>query len=239
MLKNLLKILLFFFVGIFGGIFGSQILWPYFVERPLFFEYRLEQQPIYITQNITKEIKIQENLALQEAIEEVKRAILAIKSETKKGKIFKGSGIIVFKEGLILTLADLVPEFSKVNVFFDGKKFPAEVLKRDKKENLVLLKIEKEDLQPVKFGDFEKMRLGQRVFLIGVFFEKNIQKKVVNEGILKSFDRNLIETNIFEDPSLIGSSLFDIEGNLIGLNFVEKGKIFSIPISKIKSFLGL
>jgi S1-C subfamily serine protease len=108
-----------------------------------------------------------------------------------------------------------------------------------KKENLALLKIEKGDLQPVSFGDFEKIRLGQRVFLIGFIFKGKTQKKVVNEGILKYFDQNSIETNIFENSSLIGSPLFDIEGNLIGLNFVEEGKIFAIPISKIKPFLGL
>lgn len=239
MLKDFLKILFLFFFGIFGGIFGSQILWPYFVERPLFFEYRLEQRPVHITQNITKEIKIQENVALQEAIEKIEKSVLAIQSKTKKGKILEGSGVIVFREGLIITLADLVPEGSKTTVFFDGQEFSAEILKRDKKENLALLKIEKGDLQPVSFGDFEKIRLGQRIFLIGFIFKGKTQKKVVNEGILKYFDQNSIETNIFENSSLIGSPLFDIEGNLIGLNFVEEGKIFAISISKIKPFLGL
>lgn len=239
MVKDFLKILFFFFVGIFGGIFGSQILWPYFVERPLFFEYRLEQSPIHITQEITKEIKIQENVALQEEIEKVEKSVLAIQTKTKAGKILEGSGVIVFREGLIITLADLAPEGSRLTVFFDGQKFSAEVLKRDKKENLVLLKIEKGDLQPARFGDFEKIRLGQRVFLIGFIFEEKTQKKVVNEGILKSFDQNSIETNIFEDPLLAGSSLFDIEGNLIGLNLVKERRIVAIPISKIKAFLGI
>jgi S1-C subfamily serine protease len=238
MLKNAFKILAIFILGIFGGIFGSEILWPYFVERPLFLEYRLEPRPVYLTQK--KEIRIQENVALQGAIEKVEKSVVGIETKTKKGKVLEGSGMVAFREGLIITLFDLVPEGSTTTVFFENQKFPAEILKRDKKENLALLKIQKEDLQPVSFGDFEKIKLGQRVFLVGVVFSEGKIKKVVNEGILKYFDKDFIETNIAENEKLIGSSLFDIDGNFLGLNFLnEEGKIVSIPILKIKSFAGI
>ncbi len=238
MIKRILKFLTFFVFGIFGGIFGSQILWPYFVERLLFLEYRLEQRPIYLTEK--KEIKIQENVALQNAIEKVGNSIVGIQTKTKKGKILEGSAIILTNDGLILTLADLVPEFSTSNIFLENEILPAQVLKRDLKQNLALLKIEKEKLPTVSFADFEKIKLGQRVFLVGILFSKEGRKKVVNEGILKYFDQNFIETNIAENENLIGSSLFDIEGNFLGLNFLnEERKIVSIPISKIRSFTGI
>jgi len=235
MLKEVFKVLAAFILGIFGGIFGSQILWPYFIERPLFLEYRLEQRPIYLTEK--REIKIQENVALQETIEKVKSSVLGIQTKTKKGKILEGSGLILTTDGLILTLADLVPDGSTTTIFLENEVLPVQVLKKDTKQNLALLKIEKEKLSTVSFGDFEKMKLGQRVFLIGVVFSKNSPKKIVNEGILSYFDQNLIETNIFEKENLIGSSLFDIEGNFLGLNFLnQEGKISSIPIPQIKSF---
>ena len=235
MLKEVFKVLAAFILGIFGGIFGSQILWPYFIERPLFLEYRLEQRPIYLTEK--REIKIQENVALQETIEKVKSSVLGIQTKTKKGKILEGSGLILTTDGLILTLADLVPDGSTTTIFLENEVLPVQVLKKDTKQNLALLKIEKEKLSTVSFGDFEKMKLGQRVFLIGVVFSKNSPKKIVNEGILSYFDQNLIETNIFEKENLIGSSLFDIEGNFLGLNFLnQEGKISSIPILQIKSF---
>ncbi|KPJ57477.1 hypothetical protein AMJ49_00940 [Parcubacteria bacterium DG_74_2] len=237
MLKNILKLLSFFIFGIFGGIFGSQILWPYFIERPLFFKYRLEQNPIYITE--IREIKIQENTALQEAFEKTQKAVLGIKTKTKKGKILEGSSLIVTGDGLLITLDDLVPENSSSTIFLENEVISTQVLKRDKKINLALLKIEKTNLPTVGFGDFERMRFGQRVFLVGVVFEDNTPKKITNEGILKYFDQNLIETNIFEKDSLNGSTLFDIEGNVLGLNLInEEGVVFSISISKIKSFLG-
>ena len=69
MLKNIFKIIAIFILGTVGGIFADQILWPYFVERPLFYQYKLEKSPVYVTER--KEVFIQENTALEEAIEKV------------------------------------------------------------------------------------------------------------------------------------------------------------------------
>jgi len=234
-LKNIFKIIAVFIIGMVGGIFADQIFWPYFIERPLFFEYRLEKNPIYVTER--KEIKIQENLALKEAIEKVEKAVVGLKSKTKAGKILEGSGLIVTSDGLILTLQDLVPLGSEINLFLDGKKLIPKVLQR--KENLALLKIEEKNLLTVGFADFQKIRLGERVFLVGEIFENDIQKKIVNEGIVKTFDENSIQTNIFEKNNLQGSSLFNIEGQLFGLNTTDKeGKVLSISIKQIREFLG-
>jgi S1-C subfamily serine protease len=237
MLKNILKILAFFIVGMVGGIFAEQIFWPYFVERPLFYQYRLERPPVYITER--KEIKIQENTALKEAIEKVEKTIVGVKTKTKKGKILEGSGFILTADGLIVTLANLVPPESEINFFVENEIVPFQILKRDLKENLALVKIEKKNLSTAAIFDLEKLKLGERVFLVGTIFEKEKIKKVVNEGIVKNFDQNFIETNIFEKENLAGSSLFDIEGKILGLNEVKDGKIITIPILKIKTFAGL
>jgi S1-C subfamily serine protease len=233
--KNVLKILAVFVIGTIGGIFADQILWPYFIERPLFYKYRLEQAPIY--QSITKEIIIQENTALIEAIEKVEKAVVGIKSKAKTGKTLEGSGLIVtVDEGLIITLTDLVPKGWEVFVFLDNEKIPAKVLQR--KNDLALLKIEKTNLSPVGFADFEKIKLGQRVFLLGVIFEKDTPRKLVNEGIIKTFNEEILQTSIFEKTSLWGSSLFDIEGQLVGLNSVDKyGRVSAISIKQIRDFL--
>jgi len=236
-LKNIFKIVAIFAIGMIGGIFADQIFWPYFVERPLFYKYRLEQSPTYITQNITKEIKIQENIALKEAIEKVEKSIVSIRSNTKAGKILEGSGLIVTSDGLILTLTDLVPVGSEINLFFDGKKSIPKVLQR--KENLALLKIEEKNLPTIGFADFEKIKLGERVFLVGMIFEKEIQRRTVNEGIIKTFDENSLQTNIFEKNNLQGSPLFNIEGQIVGLNTIDKeGKVSAVSIKKIREFLG-
>jgi len=236
--KNVLKILGIFVLGMVGGIFADQILWPYFIERPLFYQYRLEQSPVYVTER--KEITIQENIALKNAIEKVEKVVVGVRTETKARKILEGSGLILTSDGLMVTLVELVPQGATFNFFVNGESVPFQILKRDLKENLALIKLEKTNLPTVGFANLEKIKLGERVFLVGIVFEETGPKKIVNEGIIKSFNENSIETNIFEKNNLAGSPLFDIEGKVLGLNVINKdGKVFTIPISKIKTFSGL
>ncbi len=238
MLKNALKIFGLFILGIIGGIFGSQILWPLLVERPLFLKYRLEQTPIYVTER--KEIKIQENVALKEAIERVERAVILLRTKTKDGKILEGSGLILTSDGIIVTLSDLVPQGASFSFFVEGEIVNFQILKRDKNQNLALIKVEKRNLKPVGFLNLEKLKLGERVFLVGKVLRGGKIETIVNEGIVKNFNEEKIETNMREEQNLAGSPLFDIEGNLVGLCQIEKdGKVIALPNSKIKSFSGL
>lgn len=236
--KNILLVIVLFIIGIVGGIFADQILWPYFIERPLFYEYGLEQSPIYVTEN--KEITIQENVALKNAIEKVEKTVVGIRTRLKSGIILEGSGLIVSSDGLMVTFAYLVPQGARIDLFWQGKTPSFQVLKRDLKENLALIKIEESNLPTVGFADIDRIKLGERVFLVGIIFEKDKSpKKIVNEGIVKTFDEKLIKTNIFEKNTLAGSSLFDIEGKVLGLNTIDKeGKVAAVSIEKVRTFLG-
>lgn len=239
MLKNILKIIVFFIIGMVGGIFAEQIFWPYFVERPLFYQYQLESRPIYITEK--KETVIQENIALKNAIEKVEKTVAGVKAKLKTGKVLEGSGLIVSSDGLMVTLADLVPQGAEINLFWEGKTPSFQILKRDLKENLALIKMEESNLPTAGFANLDKIKLGERVFLVGIIFEKDGSvKKITNEGIVKTFDDELIKTNIFEKNTLSGSPLFDIEGNVLGINTIDsEGKVIAIPVTKIKEFIGI
>jgi len=163
-----------------------------------------------------------------------------VRTEKKDSKILEGSGLIVTSDGLVVTLAEIVPQGSTFSFFVDNEQVNFQILKRDLKENLALVKIEKSNLPTVSFADLEKLKLGEKVFLVGTIFDKAVPSKIVNEGIVKSFDKDFIKTNIFEKNILKGSSLFDIEGKVLGLNNVDlEGKVIAIPISKIKEFSGL
>lgn len=238
MVKNILKIIAIFIIGMVGGIFADQIFWPYFIERPLFYQYHLESRPIQVIER--KEIVIRENTALVNAVEKVEKIVVGVRTKNKAGKILEGSGLIVTSDGLLVTLADLLPQGGEPLLFLDGRTPSFQILKRDLKENLVLVKVSETNLSTVGFGDLGKVKIGERVFLIGTIFEKGvITKKVVNEGIIKSFNENSIQTNILEEENISGSSLFDIEGNFLGLNTINKeGKVSAISISQIKSFIG-
>lgn len=231
MLKNIFKILVIFILGIGGGIFGCQFLQPYFFEKEHFSP---PPRPIQFIEKVEKkEID-------QTVIEKAEKAVIAIKTETKKGKILEGSGFILTSDGLIVTLAELVPQGGKFSFFIDGKPASYQILKRDLKENLALIKVEKENLPTVSFAKLETLKLGKRVFLVGKILKPQGIKTTVNEGIVKYFDENLIETNILEKKNMTGSVLFDIEGNVLGINIVdEEQRIISLPVSKIRAFSGL
>ena len=235
--KLAFQIIVIFIIGTIGGIFADQILWPYFIERPLFLEYRLDQQPVYI--NEIRETIIQENTALENAVEKVEKTVIGIKTIKKTGKILYGSGLIYTSDGIAVSLAELVPQGSTFNFYIkdgsDFKKVNGKVVKRDLKNNLAQIKLEAADLATTGFNGFEKLKLGERVFLIGAEFPKTF----INQGIISSFSQDLIETNIFEKNNILGSPLFDIEGNVLGLNTVDSDdRIVTIPVLKIKTFLG-
>jgi len=235
--KKIFKIIGLFIVGSIGGIFADQILWPYFVERPLFYQYGLEQSPVYVTER--KEVTIQENTAIIEAIEKVEKTVIGVRTEMTSGKFIEGSGLILTSDGLAVTLAELVPQGSDFNFFVNGEQPAFQILKRDSKNNLALIKIEKTNLPTVSFANLDKLKLGERVFLVATVFEKAQPSQIVNEGIVKSFNSDYVKTNMFEKYLIAGSPLFNIQGEVLGLNTIDlEGKVIAIPISKIKEFAG-
>jgi S1-C subfamily serine protease len=240
-LKKIFYLFIIFLIGMGGGIFAEEIFWPYFVERPLFYQYRLDKNPIVVKE--TQKIVIQENTALKEAIQKVDKVVIGVQTLTSEGKLLEGSALILTNDGLALTLAELVPLNSKARFFSQEGELEFQILKRDPKENLILLKIKGTGFSTAGFGDLEKLKIGERVFLLGVVFEQGRTikiKKIVNEGIIKTFNENLIQTNIKENFKVKGSPLFDIEGKVLGINLINKeGQVEAIPITKIRSFTGI
>lgn len=223
MLKKLFQFLIILAIGFLGGFLSVQ-----FKKPPA------ETPPPIIKK---EEIIIQENTALTNAIDKVQNSIVAIGFEKDSKKLISESGVILTNDGLILTLASLVP--AKPLVFFDNEKLEAKIIKRDFKNNLALLKIEKTNLPTAKFGSLEKTKLGQRVFLIGKVLRKETLTNFVNEGIIKNFDKDFLQTNMTENVLVNAAPLFNIEAEMLGLNFLDnQGRLITISIEKIKAFTG-
>jgi len=238
MSKNILKIVAFFVIGMVGGIFADQIFWPYFVERPLFYQYSLEKNPVYLTER--KEITIEENTALTGAVEKVEKTIIGVKTETKTGETLQGSGLIITSDGLIVTLAELVPQGSQFSFFVGETPAAFQILKRDLENNLALVKVEEKNLATLGYADLGKLRVGERVFLAAAVFEGKTISQIVNEGIVKKIDEDFITTNISEGDYSKGSPLFNIKGEVLGINTIDpKGNIIVIPINIVKEFVGM
>lgn len=230
MLKNILIIIAIFIVGMVGGILSNHILWFYFDVN------QLEPGPVFLTE--VKQVHIQENVALVNAAMRAAKTVVAIKTETRAGKILEGSGLSVTTDGLIVTLAELVPHGSSFSFFINDKPVSFQILKRDIDKNLALVKISDPVLTTAVFADLEELRIGERVFLVGAAFKDKTPFKVVNQGIIRVLNQNLIQTNIFENQSLAGSPLFNIKGEILGINIIDSaGRVNVIPVSTIRTFV--
>ncbi len=244
MLNVIFKILGILILGIFGGFLSQAFVLPYLAGQPYAqdFQFIKEFKEKEVIIEPKQEIIIQENTALKKAVAKVKKVVVGIKSETKTGKILKGSGLIVSSDGLAITLTDIAPPGSEVRLFLGDEELSVEILQR--KSGLVLLKIKGNNFPTIGFAEFEKIKLGERVFLVGKIFqlskdEQEITQTMVNQGIVKYYGQDSIHTNIFEKYYLWGSSLFNIKGNLLGINTIDQeGKVIAIPVVEIQEFLG-
>ncbi|MBI4359332.1 MAG: trypsin-like peptidase domain-containing protein [Candidatus Nealsonbacteria bacterium] len=238
MRKSFLYLLLIFVFGMAGGIFSDQIFWPYFIEKPLFYQYRLERPPVYVTER--KEVVIQENTALQEAVDKVSRTVVGVRTKLRSGGVLEGSALVVTNDGLVVTRSSLIPSGENLSFFIDGQPQAFQVLRRDAQADLALVKLEANNLNTTGWADFAKLKPGQRVFLISYRGAGSNYQKSVNEGVVKSFDENQIQTNLIEKSGAAGSPLFDIEGNLVGLVSSGSGSpVEAVPVSKVKTLVGL
>lgn len=241
MVKNILKLFVFILLAMASGIFASQVLWPRLVGTSLY-ESTIQPAIYNITQK--QETFIQENTALQQAIERAESSVIGIKTKIENGTL-TGSGLIITSDGLAVTLAELVPQGSQFSFFVEGKPVSFQIVKRDLKENLALIKLTGSNLSTVGFSDLNKIKLGQRIFLLADIFRTNASSTeevslLANEGIIRSFDQDEISTNISESGPVLGSPLFDIEGAVLGLNAIDsENRIIAIPVSKIKAFAGI
>ena len=221
-----------------GAFIFQAFIFPWMLSDSYFerFKFIKSYKEGKIVINPKEQIYIQENTALQSAVERTEKSVVAIQAKTGAA-VFLGSGFIATSDGLIITVADLAPAGAKITVFLGQEQFTAQIIKRDLKNNLALLKIEKAGLSTTSFLDPEKIKLGQRVFLIG----KNAAtlEIAVNEGIIKSLTDNIITTNIADSLYFRGGPLFDIGGKLVGINKVDSfGRISSVSIQTIKTFAG-
>ena len=136
-----------------------------------------------------------------------------------------GSGFIIDPSGLVVTNNHVISEADEVSVILnDGTTLKAEVVGRDQKTDLALIKVTPtKPLKAVKFGDSDKLRLGEWVIAIGNPFSLG---GTVTAGIVSARNRdiqsgpydNYIQTDASINRGNSGGPLFNLNGEVIGVN---------------------
>jgi serine protease Do len=136
-----------------------------------------------------------------------------------------GSGFIIDTSGLVVTNNHVIADADEVNVILnDGAKYKAEIVGRDKRSDLALLRFKSDKaLIAVKFGDSDALRLGEWVIAIGNPFSLG---GTVTAGIVSARNRdinsgpydNYIQTDAAINRGNSGGPLFNLNGEVIGVN---------------------
>ncbi len=179
--------------------------------------------------------------------ERINPAIVSIDAQTSDG-VSAGTGCIVTSDGLILTGSHVIDGCKSVEVTMaNGQVYKADVVsKMGKNKDLALLKITpKTQLQTIKFGDSQNIKVGQKVLAIGNPFGFS---GTLTQGIISRIDytKNKIQTDAAINPGCSGGPLLNSSGEVIGINqsiynpdnnISNIGIGFAIPINDAKKFI--
>ncbi len=159
-----------------------------------------------------------------------------------------GSGVIISPDGYIVTNHHVIDGADTVAVILsDQQEYEAKVVGRDPKTDLAVLKIESNQTLPAAgLGDSDQLNVGDWVVAIGNPFGLN---HTVTSGIVSAKGRvigagpydDFIQTDASINPGNSGGPLFDLNGNVVGINTAiipqGQGIGFAIPVNIAKSLL--
>ncbi len=188
--------------------------------------------------------------------EEVSESVVEITTESVERGGFMGqyissgagSGVVYSEDGYLITNNHVIDGANKITVRLkNGEKFEAELMAKDSRSDIALLKIEKTGLKPISFGDSDQIITGQLAVAMGNPLGE--LGGTITEGIISALDREividnetmtLLQTTAAINPGNSGGGLFDAQGHLIGLVNAKtsgsniEGLGFAIPSNIVK-----
>jgi len=158
-------------------------------------------------------------------LEDLFKNFLGPNAERPKHVTSLGSGFVIDPAGFIVTNNHVIEDSDQIAVTLnDGSSLPAKIVGRDAKTDLALLKVmPKKPLPAAHFGDSDKARIGDWVMAIGDPFGLG---STVTAGIVSARNRDInagpyddfIQTDAPINRGNSGGPLFDMDGNVIGIN---------------------
>ncbi|WP_228286248.1 Do family serine endopeptidase [Arcobacter vandammei] len=165
-----------------------------------------------------------------------------------------GSGVIVTKDGYIVTNNHVVENADEISVTIgdDPTEYSAKLIGKDSDSDIAVVKIDaSKNLTPIKLGDSSSLLVGDVTFAIGNPFGVG---NTVTQGIISALNKNKVGINKYENyiqtdasinPGNSGGALVDSRGALIGINTAILSKSggndgigFAIPVDMVKDVVG-
>jgi S1-C subfamily serine protease len=173
-------------------------------------------------------------------VQQLSKSVVSVNAQMSRG-----TGVVLDKQGYIVTCNHVLQGCSTVRVGQGEKTFEARVVGTDADNDLALLKVEQGSFEPIELGDSENVNTGQFVLALANPF--NRKQPTATTGILTNPDstirgfrgtamENVIATDAKLNPGFSGGPLVDAEGKLIGINSAyvwQRG--IAIPVNKVKA----
>jgi S1-C subfamily serine protease len=172
-------------------------------------------------------------------VQKTARSVVSVNS-----RMSRGTGIVLNKEGYIVTCNHVLQGCSTVKIGQGEKTYNARIVASDPYNDITLLKAEG-TFQHAELGDSDKLNVGQ--FVIAIANPFNRQQPTATTGIITSVNstlrgwrgthmENIIATDAKLNPGFSGGPLADVDGKIIGINTAyvwQRG--IAIPINKVKA----
>jgi S1-C subfamily serine protease len=187
-------------------------------------------------------------LEVLKSLSEAASALIKKTSESVvsvKAQMSRGTGVVLTKDGYIVTCNHVLAGCSTVKIGQGEKAFNAKIVGTDPYNDVALLKAEKGEFTPIEMGDSEKLSVGQYVLALANPF--NRQQPTATSGMVTGVNstlrgwrgthmENIIATDAQLNPGFSGGPLVDVQGRLIGINTAyvwQRG--IAIPVNKVKT----
>lgn len=137
-----------------------------------------------------------------------------------------GSGVILSKDGYIVTNNHVVQNASSITVTLpnSSQEYKAKLIGTDKESDLAVIKIDADNLTPITIANSDELKVGDIVFALGNPFGVG---ETVTQGIVSALNKNSVGINQYENfiqtdasinPGNSGGALVDSRGYLVGIN---------------------
>jgi Do/DeqQ family serine protease len=232
-------------VSAIGGMLTLGTYLFFFQEKePISEQKTTPKSDVFLTNNTTSSIP-ESTLDFTKAAKETVDAVVHVKntsvqtvhdpfaeffygrsSSRKYSQVGTGSGVIISKDGYIITNNHVIKGASEIEITLNNKKtYTAELIGTDSESDIALLKIDAdEDLPYLIFGNSDNIQVGEWVLAVGNPFNLT---STVTAGIISAKGRDLegndvkesfIQTDAAVNPGNSGGALVNTRGELMGIN---------------------
>jgi len=230
---NFKKFLTILIIGGIGGVLLNNLILPSLIRINILgtaniLKIFVKPQIQTIIQNKEKTILIEPDF-WKEIIPKTERSVVLVQYFLGNTLLSQSNGIILTNDGLIAAPLSLAPRgYPIVQVFFDDRILRAKIVFKDSSNNLVLLKIDEENLPIFDFASNQDIFLGENLLILGRIFKVNKSKVFVQTSMVKELDDKVIFLDT-QKSNILGSALINSKGKLVGMVQINnRGEVFAI-----------